>query len=84
MVVGVACHDEGSNQVGVSCGFRQVRPWASNQSVRSLAQLDAVWSASDHLGLWVLKSPRIAVGVRSSRSWVSRVCKPCPLSGTLW
>jgi hypothetical protein len=58
--------NEGSNQMGLSGGLRQVRPCRSAQSVRF--QLEAGWLFIDHHGLCVLKSPMIRVGVRSSRS----------------
>jgi hypothetical protein len=48
MVEGVALHVEGSYQVGVSQGLRQVRPWVLNQSVRSRAQLDGGCPTRDH------------------------------------
>jgi hypothetical protein len=67
MVVGEVLCNDGLYQVRVLCGLRQVRPWASSQSVKSRAQLDGVCPAINQRGLCMLKSPRTAVGVRSLR-----------------
>ena len=53
-------------------GLRVSRPFESIHSWKEQAHEEAVEWGSNHLGEWVLKSPRKSVGMSSSRVWEKR------------
>ena len=62
-------------------GLRVSRPLESIQLWKEGAHDEAVECGRDHLGEWVLKSPKNRVGMLSSRIWEKIWVRACPKSG---